>query len=67
VVHSRLATGCYGRSVRSRPIPDDRLEIARAELRERDAAHAGFGYVTVTVRSGTRAATSRAPSASPSR
>jgi NADPH-dependent 2,4-dienoyl-CoA reductase/sulfur reductase-like enzyme len=32
------------------------LEIARTGLRERDAAHAGFGYVTVTVRSGTRAA-----------
>ena len=31
------------------------LEIARTGLRERDAAHAGFGYVTVTVRSGTRA------------
>src|SRR5215218_7157671 len=56
VVHSRLATGCYGRSVRRRPIPDDRLEIVRAELWERDAAHADFGYVTVTVRSGTRAA-----------
>src|SRR5215218_9398596 len=56
VVHSRLATGCYGRSVRRRPIPDDRLEIVRAELWERDAAHADFGYVTVTVLSGTRAA-----------
>ncbi|HEY6710015.1 MAG TPA: FAD-dependent oxidoreductase [Actinomycetota bacterium] len=32
------------------------LEIARTGLRERDAHHAGFGYVTVTVRSGTRAA-----------
>jgi NADPH-dependent 2,4-dienoyl-CoA reductase/sulfur reductase-like enzyme len=32
------------------------LEIARTGLRERDANHAGFGYVTVTVRSGTRAA-----------
>src|ERR671911_10570 len=32
------------------------LEIARTGLRERDATHAGFGYVTVTVRSGTRAA-----------
>jgi NADPH-dependent 2,4-dienoyl-CoA reductase/sulfur reductase-like enzyme len=32
------------------------LEIARTGLRERDAAHAGFGYVTVTIRSGTRAA-----------
>jgi NADPH-dependent 2,4-dienoyl-CoA reductase/sulfur reductase-like enzyme len=32
------------------------LEIARTGLRERDAHHAGFDYVTVTVRSGTRAA-----------
>jgi NADPH-dependent 2,4-dienoyl-CoA reductase/sulfur reductase-like enzyme len=32
------------------------LEIARTGLRERDANHAGFDYVTVTVRSGTRAA-----------
>jgi NADPH-dependent 2,4-dienoyl-CoA reductase/sulfur reductase-like enzyme len=32
------------------------LEIARTGLRERDAAQAGFGYVTVTIRSGTRAA-----------
>jgi NADPH-dependent 2,4-dienoyl-CoA reductase/sulfur reductase-like enzyme len=32
------------------------LEIARTGLRERDAHHAGFAYVTVTVRSGTRAA-----------
>jgi NADPH-dependent 2,4-dienoyl-CoA reductase/sulfur reductase-like enzyme len=32
------------------------LEIARTGLRERDATHAGFGYVTVTVRAGTRAA-----------
>jgi NADPH-dependent 2,4-dienoyl-CoA reductase/sulfur reductase-like enzyme len=32
------------------------LEIARTGLRERDASHAGFAYVTVTVRSGTRAA-----------
>ena len=32
------------------------LEIARTGLRERDAAHAGFGYVTVTISSGTRAA-----------
>src|SRR4029450_1281142 len=32
------------------------LEIARTGLRERDATHAGFGYVTVTVRSGPRAA-----------
>jgi NADPH-dependent 2,4-dienoyl-CoA reductase/sulfur reductase-like enzyme len=32
------------------------LEIARTGLRERDAHHAGFGYVTVTIRSGTRAA-----------
>jgi NADPH-dependent 2,4-dienoyl-CoA reductase/sulfur reductase-like enzyme len=31
------------------------LEIARTGLRERDAHHAGFAYVTVTVRSGTRA------------
>jgi NADPH-dependent 2,4-dienoyl-CoA reductase/sulfur reductase-like enzyme len=35
------------------------LEIARTGRRERDATHAGFGYVTVTVRSGTRAAYSR--------
>ena len=40
------------------------LEIARTGLRERDARRAGFGYVTVTIRSGTRAALlSRAPSA----
>lgn len=32
------------------------LEIARTGLRERDAARAGFAYVTVTVRSGTKAA-----------
>ncbi|HJW35980.1 MAG TPA: FAD-dependent oxidoreductase, partial [Actinomycetes bacterium] len=32
------------------------LEIARTGLRERDANQAGFGYVTVTIRSGTRAA-----------
>jgi NADPH-dependent 2,4-dienoyl-CoA reductase/sulfur reductase-like enzyme len=32
------------------------LEIARTGLRERNAVHAGFGYVTVTIRSGTRAA-----------
>ena len=32
------------------------LEIARTGLRERDAGHAGFAYVTVTVRSGTKAA-----------
>jgi NADPH-dependent 2,4-dienoyl-CoA reductase/sulfur reductase-like enzyme len=32
------------------------LEIARTGLRERDAEHAGFAYVTVTVRSGTKAA-----------
>jgi NADPH-dependent 2,4-dienoyl-CoA reductase/sulfur reductase-like enzyme len=32
------------------------LEIARTGLRERDAKHSGFGSVTVTVRSGTRAA-----------
>ena len=32
------------------------LEIARTGLRERDATYAGFGYVTVTVQSGTRAA-----------
>jgi NADPH-dependent 2,4-dienoyl-CoA reductase/sulfur reductase-like enzyme len=32
------------------------LEIARTGLRERDARNAGFGYVTVTIRSGTRAA-----------
>jgi NADPH-dependent 2,4-dienoyl-CoA reductase/sulfur reductase-like enzyme len=32
------------------------LEIARTGLRERDARHAGFAYVTVTVRSGTKAA-----------
>src|SRR5215831_17679920 len=31
------------------------LEIARTGLRERDAAHAGFEYVTVTVQSTTRA------------
>ncbi|HTQ94651.1 MAG TPA: FAD-dependent oxidoreductase [Streptosporangiaceae bacterium] len=31
------------------------LEIARTGLRERDAARAGFGYVTVTVQSTTRA------------
>ena len=31
------------------------LEIARTGLRERDARRAGFGYVTVTVRSGTKA------------
>jgi NADPH-dependent 2,4-dienoyl-CoA reductase/sulfur reductase-like enzyme len=31
------------------------LEIARTGLRERDARRAGFAYVTVTVRSGTRA------------
>jgi NADPH-dependent 2,4-dienoyl-CoA reductase/sulfur reductase-like enzyme len=31
------------------------LEIARTGLRERDAARAGFEYVTVTVRSGTKA------------
>jgi NADPH-dependent 2,4-dienoyl-CoA reductase/sulfur reductase-like enzyme len=31
------------------------LEIARTGLRERDAQRAGFGYVTVTVRSGTKA------------
>ncbi len=31
------------------------LEIARTGLRERDAHRAGFAYVTVTVRSGTRA------------
>ena len=32
------------------------LEIARTGLRERDAKRAGFAYVTVTVRSGTKAA-----------
>ena len=32
------------------------LEIARTGLRERDARRAGFAYVTVTVRSGTKAA-----------
>jgi NADPH-dependent 2,4-dienoyl-CoA reductase/sulfur reductase-like enzyme len=32
------------------------LEIARTGLRERDAKRAGFEYVTVTVRSGTKAA-----------
>jgi NADPH-dependent 2,4-dienoyl-CoA reductase/sulfur reductase-like enzyme len=32
------------------------LEIGRTGLRERDATYAGFGYVTVTVQSGTRAA-----------
>jgi NADPH-dependent 2,4-dienoyl-CoA reductase/sulfur reductase-like enzyme len=32
------------------------LEIARTGLRERDARRAGFGYVTVTVRSSTKAA-----------
>jgi NADPH-dependent 2,4-dienoyl-CoA reductase/sulfur reductase-like enzyme len=32
------------------------LEIARTGLRERDAERAGFAYVTVTVRSGTKAA-----------
>src|SRR5215207_6923890 len=32
------------------------LEIARTGLRERDAKLSGFGYVTVTVRTGTRAA-----------
>ena len=32
------------------------LEIARTGLRERDAKQAGFAYVTVTVRSGTKAA-----------
>jgi NADPH-dependent 2,4-dienoyl-CoA reductase/sulfur reductase-like enzyme len=32
------------------------LEIARTGLRERDANQAGFDYVTVTIRSGTRAA-----------
>jgi hypothetical protein len=31
------------------------LEIARTGLRERDATRAGFGYVIVTVRSGTKA------------
>ena len=31
------------------------LEIARTGLRERDATRAGFGYVTVTVRSSTKA------------
>jgi NADPH-dependent 2,4-dienoyl-CoA reductase/sulfur reductase-like enzyme len=31
------------------------LEIARTGLRERDATRAGFAYVTVTVRSGTKA------------
>jgi NADPH-dependent 2,4-dienoyl-CoA reductase/sulfur reductase-like enzyme len=31
------------------------LEIARTGLRERDARRAGFGYITVTVRSGTKA------------
>jgi hypothetical protein len=31
------------------------LEIARTGLRERDAKLSGFGYVTVTVRTGTRA------------
>jgi NADPH-dependent 2,4-dienoyl-CoA reductase/sulfur reductase-like enzyme len=31
------------------------LEIARTGLRERDATHAGFEYVTVTVQSGTKA------------
>src|SRR5215472_11054072 len=31
------------------------LEIARTGLRERDAERAGFGYVTVTVQSGTKA------------
>ena len=31
------------------------LEIARTGLRERDATRAGFGYVTVTVRSTTKA------------
>jgi hypothetical protein len=31
------------------------LEIARTGLRERDAARAGFQYVTVTVQSGTKA------------
>jgi len=31
------------------------LEIARTGLRERDATHAGFEYVTVTVESGTKA------------
>jgi pyruvate/2-oxoglutarate dehydrogenase complex dihydrolipoamide dehydrogenase (E3) component len=31
------------------------LEIARTGLRERDTARAGFEYVTVTVRSGTKA------------
>jgi NADPH-dependent 2,4-dienoyl-CoA reductase/sulfur reductase-like enzyme len=31
------------------------LEIARTGLRERDADHAGFAYVTVTVQSGTKA------------
>ena len=39
------------------------LEIARTGLRERDADQAGFGYVTVTIRSGTRAAYFRIPSA----
>jgi pyruvate/2-oxoglutarate dehydrogenase complex dihydrolipoamide dehydrogenase (E3) component len=32
------------------------LEIARTGLSERDATHAGLGYVTVSVQSGTRAA-----------
>jgi pyruvate/2-oxoglutarate dehydrogenase complex dihydrolipoamide dehydrogenase (E3) component len=32
------------------------LEIARTGLRERDARRAGFAYVTVTVRSDTKAA-----------
>jgi len=35
------------------------LEIARTGLRERDANHSGFGYVTVTVHTGSRAAAGR--------
>ena len=37
------------------------LEIARTGLRERDARRAGFAYVTVTVRSDTKAVISRVP------